>query len=115
MSENQNTAALEARIVELEQEQDRLRDDALAEAQLEQWEGRVDDLDVQLHLGGMELRDRLGPIVESIRDQLAETRAHVTDGASSASEAASTIRDGIEKAWSDLRAALLEAKKTVAG
>jgi hypothetical protein len=114
MSEDQNTAALEKRIAELEQEQDRLRD-ALAEAQLEQWEGRVDDLEVQLHLGGMELRDRLEPIVQSIRDQLEETRSRVADGASSASEAAATIRDGVEKAWRDLRTALLEAKKTVAG
>jgi hypothetical protein len=103
---------LQARIDELEAEQDQLRD-TVARAQLEQWEGRIDDLEVQLHLGGMELRDRLEPIVQPIRDQLADTRRRIDDGAASASEAAAALRTGVEAAWEELRSALSEAKKSL--
>ncbi|MCX7620854.1 MAG: hypothetical protein N2037_08445 [Acidimicrobiales bacterium] len=112
MTQDDRIATLEARIEELEAEQEKLREE-LARARLEQWEARADELEVQLHLGAMELRDRLEPIIESVRDQIAEARGRLEDGKFNATEVASALRSGIERAWEDLRSALREAKRTL--
>jgi hypothetical protein len=103
---------LKARIDELEQQQDDLRE-SLARAQLEQWEGRLEDLELQAQLGGMELRDRIEPVLERGRGQLADARRTLESGTTTASEAAAAVRKGIEQAWSDLRAAFSDARDIV--
>lgn len=112
MTDEPTIEALKARIDELEQEQQRLRDE-LSRAQLEEWQGRLDDVGLQLHLGTMELRDRLQPIVERIQQQLADARRKIDDGSSTAADAAAAIRSGVEEAWRDLREAIKDAKSIV--
>jgi hypothetical protein len=114
MSQSQTIADLEAHIAELEHEEEQLRE-SLARTQMEQWEGHLDDLQVQVRLGAMEVRDRLDPIVDRVRGQVAEARSRVETGGETASEAAAAIRSGVEAAWRDMRAALAEAQKIVTG
>lgn len=103
---------LKARIDELEREQDDLRE-SLAQAQLDQWEGRLEDLELQATLGGMELRDRVEPILERGRKQLADARRTLDGGSTTATEAAAAVRKGIEQAWSDLRSAFADVREIV--
>ena len=114
MSRTQTIADLEAHIEALETEEEQLREE-LARTQMEQWEGHLDDLEVQVHLGAMEVRDRLDPIVARVRGQLAEARSRMETGGETAADAASAIRSGIEAAWKDMRHALAEAQKIVTG
>lgn len=114
MSRTQTIADLEAHLEELESEEEKLRE-SLAKAQMEQWEGHLDDVQVQVRLGAMEVRDRLEPIVDQVRSQLSDARSRVEAGGETASDAAAAIRGGIEQAWKDMRAALTEAQKIVTG
>jgi hypothetical protein len=68
---------------------------------------------VQLHLGGMEVRDRVEPILEQMRSQIADARRRVEDGATTASEAVRVIRTGLEQAWDDLQSAVSQARSIV--
>jgi hypothetical protein len=112
MSSEQTIKELRDRIDELEREQDDLRE-SVATVQLEQWEGRLEDLEVQARLGSMELRDRIEPILERGRSQLTEARTALNGGASTASEAAAAARAGIEQAWADLRSAFADVRDIV--
>jgi hypothetical protein len=112
MTDQQTIEELKARIDELESQQDRLRDD-LSRAQMDEWEGRLDDVGLQMHLGTMELRDRLDPIVEQARRQIADARARIEDGSETTADAVAALRAGFEQAWDDLRSAVNDAKSIV--
>ena len=105
---------LKARIDQLEEQQESLRK-RLAEVQLDQWQGRIDDLDVQAHLGASELRDRLEPIVKRAQDELATVREQMAAGTETASQATTAVRTGVEQAFDDLRTALRQAKDIIIG
>jgi TolA-binding protein len=57
MSTEERIAQLEEQIHELHDQQADLRKQ-LAKAQLDQWQGRIEDLEVQMHLGAMEASDK---------------------------------------------------------
>ncbi len=80
----------------------------LAELELDQWRGRIDDLEVQLHLGAMAGRDRLAPLVEKLRNSYLDARESVTSTASSAGDMSVRIRKGLEQAMNDIRKAVLD-------
>lgn len=81
--------------------------DQLAELELDQWKGRIDDLEVQLHLGAMAGRDWLAPLVDQLRNSYLDARASVTDTASAAGDVTVRIRKGLEEAMNDIRKAVL--------
>jgi hypothetical protein len=112
MSDESTIDALKARIEQLEEEQDRLRQD-LSRAQLDEWQGRLDDVGLQMHLATMDLRDRLEPIVQRAQNEIAEARSRIDQGTSTASDAAAAIRSGFEDAWNDLRAAFDDVKASL--
>lgn len=103
------TKALEAQIEDLEGQLTELRAQ-LARAELDQWRGRIDDLEVQLHLGSLEARDQLAPLVEQLRSAWLDARERVSDGAATTSDVASTLRQGLENAMYEIRRAVLDAK-----
>ncbi len=106
-----DTSQLEARIAELEKEQTALRHQ-LAEAQVDQWKGRIDDLEVQAHLGTRELADRIDPLVETLRNRWLDAREQVDKSADTASDVFATLRSGLEDAMADIRNALSEARRS---
>jgi hypothetical protein len=101
--------ALSARIEALEAEQEKLRDQ-LIQAQLDQWKGRVDDLEVQAHLGALDLQDKVQPLVEQVRNSLLDAREKATSAASAADDVVASLRKGVEKAFDDIVSAVRDAR-----
>lgn len=109
MSNDDKIAALEQRIDELKAKLDDLQGQ-LAELELDQWKGRIDDLEVQMHLGAMGAMDRLAPLVERLRNSYLDARASVTGTASAAGDATDRIRKGLESAMNDIRKAVFDSE-----
>ena len=110
MPATEDIQRLEARIAKLEAQETKLRGQ-LAQAELAQWEGRIDDLEVQLHLGALEAHDRLAPLVETLRNRWLDAQSELGGGASAAADVVDTLRTGLEQAMKDVRRAVLDAAK----
>lgn len=109
MSTEDRVTELEREINELQGHQADLRKQ-LAQAQLDQWRGRIEDLELQMHLAAMEANDRLATLMSQVRDRWADTRRRYEESITTASSVADTMRTGLDKAIEDLRTALLESK-----
>jgi gas vesicle protein len=109
MTTEERIAELEDQIHKLHDQQADLRKQ-LAKAQLDQWQGRIEDLEVQMHLGAVEASDKAHAQMNKLRDRWADARRQFEESVRTASSVADTVRTGLEKAFDDLRKALLESK-----
>lgn len=109
MTTDDRVTELERQLGELKDQQADLRKQ-LAQAQLDQWRGRVEDLELQMHLGAMEASDKLTAVMSQLRATWTETRRRYEESITTASSVAGTMRTGLEKAFDDVRTALLESK-----
>src|SRR5512146_3577748 len=109
MTTEDRITQLEDQIHELHNQQVDLRQQ-LAKAQLDQWQGRIEDLEVQMHLGAVEASDKATAQMKKLRDRWADARRQFEENIKTASSVADTVRTGLEKAFADLRQALLESK-----
>lgn len=75
--------------------------------------GRIDDIEVQVHLGSLDLRDQLTPVIEDLRDAWLDASAKVSDSTDTASDVLGTLRTGLESAMDEIRKAVSEARSTV--
>lgn len=109
MGQDERIADLENQVAELGQQ---LRDvrRQLAAAELDQWQGRIDDLEVQAHLGSMAVRDRLEPVVQELRNAWLEARSRAAESADTAGDVTDRLRDGLEKAMAEIRSAVSDAR-----
>jgi len=114
MATDEQIAAMDTRIEELEDQLGDLREQLLR-AQLEQWQARVEDLEVQLKLGSMEVDDRIAPLVERLRNSWLDAQEKVGATPSTASDVLDTLWGGLEQAMKDIRNAVMDAKSTVIG
>ncbi len=113
MTTEERIAKLESRLGKLQAKQADLQKQ-LAKAQLDQWQGRIEDLEIQLHLGAMDASDKLTALMDQLRDRWADGRRQFENSIATASSVADTVRNGLENAFSDLRKALLESKNKLA-
>ena len=111
-STDDRVAKLEEQIESLHAQQVELRKQ-LAKAQLDQWQGRFEELEVQMHLGAREASDKANALMEQLRGRWADARQQMEESISTASSVADTVRAGMEKAYSDLRKALLESASQI--
>ena len=99
-------AGLESRIAELQSELAETRRQ-LTDAQLDQWKGRIDELEVQMHLGRLDAEKQMEPMLEQLRNRWLDTREQVSQAgnaaASAAGDAFSALRSGVEQAMDQLR------------
>jgi hypothetical protein len=109
MNENDRIAQLERQINDLDEQIADLRTQ-LMRAELDQWQGRIDDLEVQIHLGSMAASDRLAPFVEELRNRWLDAQRQLDGASSTASDVAGTLLRGLEQAMKDIRAAVLDAR-----
>jgi hypothetical protein len=109
MTTEDRIAKLEAQIGKLQDQQTDLRKQ-LARAQLDQWQGRIEDLEVQMHLGAMEASDKLTALLDQVHAKWADARRQIEESITTASSVADTVRTGLENAFDDLRKALLESR-----
>lgn len=112
MDNNDRIATLEQQINELSTKQDVLIHQ-LAQAQRDQWQSRIEDLEVQFHLGAMEANDRATTLLAELRRKWSEVRVQVDGASSTASGVGETMRNGLENAVRDLRQALLDSKARI--
>lgn len=108
-NDDDRIAKLQAQIDKLEAKQTELYEQ-LAEARLDQWKGRLEDLEVQAHLGAMDTNDRVAALVQRARERWDDARSQLGGATSTASGVAETVRSGFENALEDVRTALVEAK-----
>lgn len=104
---------LESELTELRSQQTELRKQ-LAAAQLDQWRGRIEELEVQTHLAAMDTSDRVSALMAQLRDRWADARRQLEQNVATASSVADTVRAGLEKAVEDVRKALLESRSRLA-
>jgi regulator of replication initiation timing len=109
MAKEDRIAKLEEQIGSLHAQQADLRKQ-LARAQLDQWQGRFEDLQLQVHLGAMEANDKVSALMGQLGDKWADARRQFEESIMTASGVAETVRSGLENAYADLRKALLESK-----
>jgi chromosome segregation ATPase len=109
MATEDRITQLEDQIHELHDQQAEVRRQ-LAKAQLDQWQGRIKDLEVQMHLGAVEATDKAAAQMKKLRDRWADARRQLEESVKTASSVADTVRAGLEKAFDDVRQALLESK-----
>ena len=112
MTQTERNLALESQIQDLETQLAVLRRQ-LSETELDQWRGRIDDLEVQVHLASLDTRDVLAPMIEDLRNAWLDAREMLSDSATTATDVAGTLRDGLEQAMADIRSAVLEARSRV--
>lgn len=104
---------LEERIEVLQAEQAELNKQ-LAEAEIDRWQARIDDLEVQLHLGAMETNDKVRGLLDQLKHRWAVAKAQVESKSAAASEGAETVRNSLRSAFSDIRQAILETTHKIA-
>ena len=109
MTTEERIAKLEAQIEKLQAKQTELHKQ-LTKAQIDQWQGRIEDLEVQVHLGAMETTDKLTALMDQLRNKWADSRRQLEGATSTASSVADTVRTGLENAFKEVRKALLETK-----
>jgi len=110
MADTDRIAKLEKQIERLEAKQAELYEQ-LAEARLDQWKARLEDLEVQIRLGAMETNDRIDALVQRARERWNDAKAQLSGAKATAVDVVETVRSGIETALSDLRKAVVEARK----
>ena len=110
MDSEERIAELEAKILKLQASQEELFKQ-LSTAQRQQWQGRVDDLELQAHLGAMEVNERVQPLLDDLRSKWAEARSHFEGAASTAGGVTDALRSSMESAVRDVRDALLQASQ----
>jgi len=103
--------ALEQQISRLETQLTEVRQQ-LSKAELDQWRARIDDLEIQVHLGSLETRDLLTPLVEDLRNAWMDARSQTLKSASTATDVVEVLRAGLDHAMDEIREAVLEATKT---
>ena len=109
MTTEERISRLEGQIERLEAKETELRRQ-LAKAQLDQWYARIEDLELQAHLGAMETHDRVSALVAQVRNLWKETK-HQVDGAThTAGEAVDEVRGRIEGLLRDVRRGLADAQ-----
>lgn len=106
----QRIDALEQRITELSDELSATRRQ-LSEAQLDQWKGRIDDIEVQLGLARLEAQEQLSPVLEQLRNRWLDAQQQLGSATNAAGDVFGSLRSGVESAVDDLRAALRDARR----
>ena len=109
---DERIARLEAQITKLQVKQGDLHGQ-LRQAQLEQWQARIDDLEVQMHLGALDANERVTALADQLRARWAAARSQIETAPSTATDVADTLRTGVEKAYAEIRTAMLESKQKV--
>ena len=110
MADNDRIAKLEKQMDRLEAKQNELYEQ-LAEARLDQWKGRLEDLEVQIRLGAMDTNDRVEALAQKARDRWTDAKSQLTGAKATAVDVVETVRSGLESALADLRKAVVDARK----
>ncbi|MCW2784037.1 MAG: hypothetical protein JWP74_554 [Marmoricola sp.] len=110
MTTDERIATLESRIDHL-QEAHRIVVGQLAQAHIDQWQGRIDDLELQVRLGTADATDRIAVLTTELNTRWRQARAQLASASATTTEVTDTIRTGLESAYKDVRDAVVESRK----
>jgi len=103
-TDNARTQELVARLEAMRRQEAALLEQ-IARARAEQWQARRDDVDLGAHLGTVDLRDRIGPVVDAVQDRLRQVRADLADDRATAADVVDALRAAFDRAVEDVCAA----------
>lgn len=103
---------LEEQLTKLREAQATLREE-LVRGRLDQWKGRIEDLEVQVHLATMGSNERLDGLTDHLRQSWESAKAQLDEATSTASSVVGTVLSGLENAYHDLRQALLDSRSKI--
>lgn len=112
MTTDSRIAELELQIGRLQETHAGLREE-LVQARVQQWQGRIEDLEVQVHLATMDTDERLDRLSGQLRNSWDRTLQQLGDASSTASTVVETVLAGLESAYGEVRDALLESRSTL--
>lgn len=110
MTTDERIAQLEARLDKLSEDQVAVMRQ-LTQAHIDQWQARIDDLELQVHLGRTEATDRFDALTSELQTRWSKARRQMEDASATTSSVAETLRTGLESAYKELRDALVESGK----
>ena len=96
---------LVARLHAMRQEEAALME-RIARIRSSQLQGELDEIDLRVHLGAMDLRDRLGPAVDALQDRLRQVRGDLADDRATAADVVDALRTAFERAVAEVLAAV---------
>lgn len=112
MTTDQRVTILESRLADLRISEADLRSQ-IRQARLDHWQGRIDDLELQVRLGAVEGSDRLDQARTTLTTTWGKARAEMLETSSDAAHAAQAVQASLHGAYDDVRAALIDAKNAV--
>ena len=112
MSTEDRIKKLEAQIDKLQAKQAELNKQ-LAQAEIDQWQGRIEDLELQMHLAAMETNDKLRGLLDQAQHKWADAKVQLESTTSVATESFDSLRASLQTAFKDIRQALVDAKDKI--
>ena len=114
MTESDRIGGLEQQIEDLKAQLGDVRR-RLVTAEFDQWRSRIDDLELQAHLGSLGVQDKVLPVIDQLRNLWLDARERTGDGVDTASEVTGRLREGVESAYRELRDAVTDAASSARG
>jgi hypothetical protein len=108
MTSTEEIQELRQRLDALNEQVDDLQQQLLR-AEVGQWEARIEAIELQLHLGSMDARDRVAPLLEQLRNRWLDAKSELSDSSGAAADALRTLLDGLESAMRDIRDAVVQS------
>lgn len=109
---DQELQELRESIGELSRKVERLTEQVV-ESRLEAWNGRLENLELQAHLGQMELRDEAQSRLDQVRESWSRARRTLDDVGDATGAAFESAMDDLKPALTELRTGLEEAAKAL--
>ena len=100
-TDNARTADLVARLEAMRRQEAALLEQ-IARARADQWRAGREDVDLRTRLGDLDLRDRMGPVVDALQDRLRQVRADLADDRATAADVVDALRTAFDRAVEDL-------------
>jgi predicted nucleic acid-binding Zn-ribbon protein len=85
----------------------------LVDAQLDQWKGRIDELEVQMSLGRMEAQEQLEPMVEQLRNRWLDAQTQIRSASTTAGDVFTALRMSVEQAMEQVREGARTARSRI--
>lgn len=110
MTTDERLASLEARINALT-EANETATRQFVQARIDQWQARIDDLELQVHLGRLETTERVTALTTDLQSRWDKARRQLQDATTTTTAVAETLQTGLDKAYHELRDALMASRK----
>ena len=85
------------------------------EAELDDWQTRIDEARVQLKLGGMEAEEKLQPYIEQLEKELDEAKGKWAELEQASEKSWADIKLGLDISMDSMKEAFSNAKKHFTG